>query len=376
MSQMSRRSFNKTVVGTAAASILSGLPIEAQQQSGSTTPKLTGSITDVPGIKVGHFTDPRRPTGCTVILFDEKGAATGVDYDGSAPGTYQVALLQPVSFIQEVWGIVLSGGSSFGLATVPGVVRYLEEQKIGLKFGIGLVPIVVGAIIYDLGVGGNASIRPDAEGAYKACQTATTVNVPQGNVGGGAGATVGKMLFQQGMRGMKAGVGMASMQVGEVIIAALMIVNAVGDIVDWKTGKVIAGARRPDGRGFASIPEMLRTNPPRSARAAITPEDPIFQSTTIGLVATNAEFNKTEMTKIAMMANCGAARCINPYHTPGDGDTLFAASTRRVKSDLSLSVIGSLAAEVVSEAVLQSAKMATSIADWPAYRDYTTKLQG
>jgi L-aminopeptidase/D-esterase-like protein len=168
---------------------------------------------------------------------------------------------------------------------------------------------------------------------------------------------------------------MASMRIGDVVIGALMVVNAAGDIVDWKTGKVIAGARRPDGKGFAGIPETLKHRPPRSGtRAARVPEDPVFESTTIGVVATNPTFNKTEMTKIAMMANCGASRCINPYHTPGDGDTLFGVSTRRVQSDFSLSVIGSLAAEVVSEAVVQSAKMATSIPDWPAYRDYTAKL--
>ena len=356
--------------------MLGQLPLAAQNQAVQAQTPLTGSITDVPGIKVGHFTDSRRPTGVTVVLFGDEGAATGVDFDGSAPGTYQVSLLQPVSFIEEIWGIVLSGGSSFGLASVPGAARYLEEQKIGLKFGIGLVPIVVGAIIYDLQVG-NASIRPDAEAAYQACKIAAAANVAQGNVGAGAGATVGKMLGQFGMRGMKSGVGMASMRVGDVVIGALMVVNAAGNIVDWRTGKVIAGSRTPDGKGLASIPEVLEHPPARSpGRAGIRPvaEDPVFQSTTIGVVATNATFNKTQMTKIAMMANCGAARCINPYHTPGDGDTLFAASTRRVKSDLSLSVIGSLAAEVVSEAIVQSAKMATSIPDWPAYRDYTAKL--
>lgn len=371
MPKLTRAQFHRAILGGATM-----LPFAAQSQQRNAQSQLTGSITDVPGIRVGHFTDRRRPTGVTVILFDAEGAATGVDFDGSAPGTYQVSLLQPVSFIQEIWGIVLSGGSSFGLASVPGAARYLEEQKIGLKFGIGLVPIVVGAIIYDLGVGDSA-IRPDAESAYQACKAATIKNVAQGNVGAGAGATVGKMLGQFGMRGMKSGVGMASMRVGDVVIGALIVVNAAGNIVDWRTGKVIAGARTPDGKGLASIPEILENPPARPrARGAIRPvaEDPVFQSTTIGVVATNATFNKTEMTKIAMMANCGAARCINPYHTPGDGDTLFAASTRRVKSDLSVSVIGTLAAEVVSEAIVQSAKMAASIPDWPAYRDYTAKL--
>lgn len=375
---MNRRQFGNGILAAAGVSALQPLTW-AQEKPPIETPKgvsgpWAGSITDVPGIRVGHFTDTRRPTGCTVLLFEEKGAATGVDFDGSAPGTYQVALLQPVSFIQEVWGICLSGGSSFGLQTCPGVVRYLEEQKVGLGFGIGLVPIVVGAIIYDLGVG-DGKIRPDAESAYKACQAATDKATEQGNVGAGAGGTCGKMLRREGYGGMKSGLGMASLKIGDVVIGALMVTNPVGDIVDYRTGKVAAGARSKDQKGFVRIPDVLRTAPPRAGnRAAFVPEDPVMQATTIGVVATNATFNKTEMTKIAMMANCGASRAINPYHTPGDGDTLFGVSTRKVQSDLSLSVIGSLAAEVVAEAVLQSAKTATSIPDWPAYRDYTAKL--
>lgn len=352
-----------------------------------------GSITDVEGIQVGHFTDTRCPTGCTALLFGPEGAATGVDFDGSAPGTYQVSLLQPVSFVQEIWGIVLSGGSSFGLATAPGVAKFLEEQKVGLKFGVGLVPLVCGAIIYDLGIGGQTP-RPDFEAGYKAAQAAKGGPVQEGNVGAGAGATVGKMLFLEEIGGMKAGVGTASMRVGDVVIAALMVCNAVGQIQDWKTGKIIAGARRKDGKGFIDIPSELQKNPPRWKRdASAQPtqpgssndgilhtasmhagEDPVLGSTTIGVVATNAIFNKVEMTKITMMANCGAARAINPYHTPGDGDTLFGCSTRRVKTDLDVSVIGSLAAEVVAHAVLRSATQATSIENWPAYRDYTAKL--
>ena len=373
---MNRREFHKVVAGTIGA-VGTGLLTADRGLAAaieSDSKQLNGTLTDVEGISVGHFTDSRRPTGCTVLLFGEEGAATGVDFDGSAPGSYQVALLQPTSFIQEIWGMVLSGGSSFGLATAPGVVKYLEEQKIGLKFGVGLVPIVVGSIIYDLGVG-DGTIRPDAEAGYKAAKAVSTKPVEQGNVGAGAGATCGKMLGQMGAFGMKCGIGTASIRIGETVIAALMVVNAVGDVVDWKTGKVIAGARRADGKGFANIAETLRTNPPKGGRrAALLAEDPTMGATTIGVVATNATFNKVEMTKIAMMANCGAGRCINPYHTPGDGDTLYGVSTRKVKSDLSLSVIGSLAAEVVSEAVLQSAKMATSIDKWPAYRDYTAKL--
>jgi len=373
MSPLTRRDFSRSVIGTVGVSMAASLVNLPETQAALAAS--TGSIIDVPGIQVGHYTDAQRPTGCTVLLFGAEGAATGVDYDGSAPGTYQVTLLQPVSFVQEVWGIVLSGGSSFGLATAPGVTRFLEEQKIGLKFGIGLVPLVVGAIIYDLGVGGSAEIRPDFEAGYKAAKAASNAPVQEGNVGAGAGATVAKMLTLQGFHGMKSGIGTASLRIGDVVIGAIMSVNAVGQVMDWRTGKILAGPRLPDGKGFMSIPDRLKTDPPRSnQRAALGSEDPILGSTTIGVVATNAEFNKTEMTKIAMMANCGAARVINPYHTPGDGDTLFACSTRKVKSDLSVSVIGALAAEVVAEAAMRSATQATSIDGWPAYRDYTVKL--
>jgi L-aminopeptidase/D-esterase-like protein len=208
-----------------------------------------------------------------------------------------------------------------------------------------------------------------------AAKAAASGPVQEGNVGAGAGATCGKMLFQQGNGGMKSGVGTASVRIGDVVVGALMVVNAVGEVRDWRTGAILAGARRKDGKGFVGITDELIRNPPHPRqRAAIQSEDPILGSTTIGVVATNAEFNKIEMTKIAMMANCGASKVIMPYHTPGDGDTLFACSTRKVKSDLSVSVIGAVAAEVVARAAMRCATQAMSIPDWPAYRDYTAKL--
>jgi L-aminopeptidase/D-esterase-like protein len=332
-----------------------------------------GSITDVAGVKVGHYTYTKRPTGCSVILFEE-GAAVGCDFDGSAPGSYQAELLQPVSCVQEIWGVVLSGGSSYGLNTALGVVRYLEERKIGMKCRGGYMPIVAGGIIMDLNVGNDPTIRPDAEGAYQACLKATSGPIEEGTVGGGAGGTVGKMMRQAGGGGMKGGFGTASIRVGDVVIGAAMVLNGVGDIVDWRTGKIIAGARRADGKGFLSINEVLGLPPDHELRSSLEFYDPVMGSTTIGVLAMNATFDKTEMTKIAMMANCGAARTINPYHTPGDGDILYAASTRKLKSNMSVSTAGALAAQVVAEAVLQGAKMATSVDRWPAYRDYTLKL--
>lgn len=332
-----------------------------------------GSITDVAGVKVGHYTYTKRPTGCSVILFEE-GAAVGCDFDGSAPGSYQAELLQPVSCVQEIWGVVLSGGSSYGLNTALGVVRYLEERKIGMRYRGGYMPIVAGGIIMDLNVGNDPTIRPEAEGAYQACLKATNGPIEEGTVGGGAGGTVGKMMRQAGGGGMKGGFGTASVRVGDVVIGAAMVLNGVGDIVDWRTGKIIAGARRADGKGFLSINEVLGLPPDHELRSSLEFYDPVMGSTTIGVLATNATFDKTEMTKIAMMANCGAARTINPYHTPGDGDILYAASTRKLKSNMSVSTAGALAAQVVAEAVLQGAKMATSVDRWPAYRDYTLKL--
>jgi len=344
---------------------------EWQAGAGGLNPR--GSITNVPGVKAGHFTLAKRPTGCSVILFEE-GAAVGCDFDGSAPGSYQAELLQPVSCVQDIWGVVLSGGSSFGEAAPLGVVRYLEERKIGMKYRGGYMPIVAAGIIMDLGVGGDAGIRPGPEDAYQACLRASSGPIEEGTVGGGAGGTVGKMMRQNGGGGMKGGFGTASMRIGDVVIGAAMVLNGVGDIVDWRTGKIIAGARRADGKGFLNITEVLGLPPEHELRAGLEFYDPAMGSTTIGVLATNATFNKTEMTKIAMMANCGASRAINPYHTPGDGDILYAASTHKVKSNLSVSTVGALAAQVVGEAVLQGAKMATTVDQWLSYRDYTLKL--
>jgi len=367
MGQMNRRKFNHAVVSSAGVALL-GHP-DADERTDEVKVS-DGSITDVPGVRVGHFTDSRRPTGCTAILFDGEASA-GVDYDGSAPGSYLGVLLQPVSPIETIHGMLLTGGGPMGLAAVPGAVRYLEERKAGFDWGIPnvRVPIVVGAVIDDLALG-DARIRPDAEAAYKACQSASPAPLAEGNVGVGAGATVGKMLASHGFGGMKSGLGTASLRLGDVVIGALVVVNAVGDIVDWRTGKILAGARRPDGKGFADIIETLKTlgrSPQASYRQV---QDPVLHSTTLAVVATNARFNKTAMTKIAMMASTGAARTINPYHTNGDGDSTFAVSTNKLSSDLGISLIGALAAELVSRAVLRALKRASSIEGWPCCNDY------
>jgi len=369
MTDMNRRELFHTVAGAATAGMLANLTAAGQET------KRQGSFTDVPGIRVGHFTEKRRPTGCTVILFEQE-ASVGVDYDGSAPGDFLGVMLQPASPINTVHGILLAGAGPFGLPAVQGVTRYLEEKKAGFDWGIPnlRIPIVVGAVIDDLALG-DAGIRPGPEEAYKACQTASSVPVEEGNVGIGAGATVGKMLIGQGIGGMKAGVGCAGRRFGEVIISAMVVANAVGDIRDWRTAKILAGGRRADGKGFVDIAERLGRNLAEK-RAAVSSwlHDPAFRSTTLALVATNVDFNKTELTKMAMMASTGAARAINPYHTTGDGDSTFAISTNRLKQRVPVSVVGALAAELVSEALKRSVLTATSIENWPAYRDYTAKL--
>ncbi len=371
MSDVNRREFGFALAGSAGLGRVGSqiATAEAQVATG-------GSLTDVGGIRVGHFTDNRRPTGCTAILFEGE-ATVGVDYDGSAPGDHLGVMLQPVSPIETVHGILLAGAGPFGLAAVHGMERYLEENKQGFDWGIPNVriPIVVGAVIDDLALG-DARFRPGPEEGYKACQAAASSPVKQGNVGVGAGATVGKMLISQGIGGMKAGVGCASRRFGDVIIGALVVANSVGDIRDWHTGKILAGARRQDGRGFVNIVETLGKNLSRRSNGASLPiHDPAFRSTTLALVATNVDFNKTQLTKIAMMASTGAARVINPYHTTGDGDSTFAISTNKLKGDVPLSAVGALAAEIVSEAAVQSVKMASSIEGWPAYRDYTERLK-
>lgn len=359
---ISRRAFAATVAGAA------GLPgmLRAQQRPQAAA---AGSLTDVPGLRVGHWTDTRRPTGCTAILFDPD-AAMGIDYDGSAPGETGVVLLQPISPVETVHGLFLTGGGMFGLGAHAGVIRYLEDQKRGFDWGGSIrVPIVPGAVIDDLALG-DPTIRPDPQAAYKACEAASANPVAEGNVGAGAGATVGRMVRRFTAGGMKGGLGTASLRLGEIVVGALAVVNAAGDVLDWRKGQIVAGARRPDGKGFADIVEVMKRTivKPNAAREVI--HDPALRSTTLAVVATNVALTKTQLTKVAMMANCGAARAIRPYHTTGDGDQLFAISTRRLKrDDVNVTIVGTLAGEVIAGAIVRGVLMASSVEGWPAARD-------
>jgi L-aminopeptidase/D-esterase-like protein len=359
---VNRREFGQTVAGAVAL----GAQQSAQQSGGRAPAAQGGSLTDVPGISVGHFTDPRRPTGCTAVIF-ESAAAAGVDYDGSAPGESQAVLLQPVSPVEKIHGLFLTGGGVLALPAAGGMLQFFEERKVGFDWGTPdlRIPIVVSAVIDDLAVG-NPRIRPDAEAAYKACEAASSGPVAEGNVGAGAGATVGKMHRGRGIGGMKGGIGSASLTLGEVVISALAVVNAAGDVLDWRSGTIVAGARRPDG-SFADSVDVMRGMVTGTPRAAL--QDEALRSTTLAVVATNVDLNKTALTKLAMMANCGAARAIRPYHTTGDGDQLYAVSTARLtRSDLQLTVLGALAADVVAEAIVRGVRAAASVEGWPGLK--------
>jgi L-aminopeptidase/D-esterase-like protein len=325
-----------------------------------------GSLTDVGGLRVGHFTDPRRPTGCTVVLFD-KPAAAGADYNGSAPAETLGVMLQPVSPLEHIHAILLLGGGPLALGASAGVVRFLEEQKVGYDWGIPnlRIPVVVGAAIDDLALG-DGRIRVGPDEAYRACQQASAAAVAEGSVGAGAGATVGKLFAGRGHQGMKGGVGCASARLGRLAIGVLVVVNAAGDVVDRK-GAIVAGARDADGRGFASTLELLRRD--LAARSASALGEEPLRATTLTLVATNLALSKTQLTKLAMMAGTGAARAIQPYHTQSDGDQVLAVSTGQLDARASLTAVGAAAAELVSDAVVRAVTSATGVPGWLAVRD-------
>jgi L-aminopeptidase/D-esterase-like protein len=268
--------------------------------------------------------------------------------------------------VDKVNAIVLSGGSAYGLDAAQGVVRYLEERNIGWKVGpLGVVPIVPSAILFDLGFGGNPKIRPTADCGYKAAETASYAAVPEGNIGAGAGATVGKM----GMgRSMKGGIGSASVTLPNgLVVAAIVAINAVGDVIDPQTGQVVAGVRTQDGKGLADVRKLLKSG------ALIRPTPPrAGESTTIGLVATNARLTKTEVNRVAVMADDGFARAINPSHTSGDGDTIFALATGRWNGEANSSMVGALAAEAVAEAIVRAVVAAESLGGVPSARELGT----
>jgi L-aminopeptidase/D-esterase-like protein len=339
---------------TVTVSVLAAGPGAPASQNGTNK-----TITAVGGVEVGHHTLTERPTGCTVVLVAQ-GAVAGVDVRGSAPGTRETALLDPINLVQQVQAVVLAGGSAFGLDTASGVVRYLDERGIGYDTRIAKVPIVPAAILFDLGVGGSPSIRPTAACGYAAAKAATTDPVAEGNVGAGAGATVGKLAGRT--RAMKAGLGSAAIRLPDgLVVGAIVAVNAVGDVIDPASGEVVAGVRTADGKGLADARRLLRGGALFDGRAG--------QNTTIGVVATNARLTKVQATKVAQMAHDGYARALSVAHTMSDGDTIFALATGMLDRDANVSRVGALAAEVMADAIVRAAREATGIPGFPAARD-------
>ena len=339
--------------------------------STSATP---GGLTAVAGLRVGHFTDARRPTGCTVVLCDG-GAVAGVDVRGAAPGTRETELLAPVNSVDRVHAILLAGGSAFGLDAAGGVVRWLDDRGIGIavgpKRGDGspiTVPIVPAAILFDLWIG-DASIRPDASAGHAACEAASRDRPAEGNVGAGSGASIGKLFGID--RAMRGGLGTASISAGGVTVAALVAVNAMGDVVDPHTGRLVAGAR------IASDDNALLDTAAALRRGEWPPSLLLQQSgaaTTLAIVATDAVQTKAEASKTAQMAHDGLARTIRPVHTMSDGDVVFALATGASGRRVHTTLLGALAAEALAEAVVRGVRAATALSGaglptLPAARD-------
>lgn len=319
---------------------------------------MNGTLTDIPGLKVGHWTNREAATGCTVIVCPAGGAVAGVDVRGSAPGTRENQLLSPVNFVQRIHALLLAGGSAYGLAAADGVMRWLEEHDLGLDVGVAKVPIVPAAVIFDLSIG-DPKIRPDAAAGYAACEDASDAPVAQGNVGAGTGATVGKVLgFKYATKG---GLGSASRRLSSgLVIAALAVVNAYGEIMDQHTGTIIAGVRNPNGAGFAHAVPMMELVFGQTWQG--------LSNTTLGVIATNAALTKAEATKIAQMGHDGLARAIRPIHTMFDGDAVFALAAGDHKADVN--VIGAVGAEVLAEAVVNGVRAAEALAGVPAAHDF------
>lgn len=325
-----------------------------------------GHIARVQGIQVGHFTDPRRPTGCSVVLCPQ-GAVGGVDVRGAAPGTRETDLLDPSHLVQQVHGITLSGGSAWGLDAASGTVRWLEEQGAGLDIGVGRIPLVPAAVLFDVMLG-DMRIRPDAAAGYAACQAASHERPAEGSVGAGAGAVVGKIFGHT--RAMKGGIGTASFTVDGVTVGALVACNALGDVYHPHTGQLLAGARTADGQQLLGARDaLLRGEAPSAILAG--------SNTTLGVVATDAQITKPQAQRLATVAHDGLARAINPVHTMSDGDTLFALGTGQSGRSLGLMTLFTLAAEAVALATARAILLAQSVdvagqerlpswADWQA----------
>ncbi|WP_297439267.1 P1 family peptidase [uncultured Clostridium sp.] len=314
------------------------------------------NIQDIDGFKLGHASNFDAATGCTVLICEE-GASAGVSVRGGAPGTRETDLLDPSELIQKIHAIILSGGSAFGLDAASGVMEYLESKDVGFDVTVAKVPIVCSAVLFDLGCG-SSKIRPDKQMGIDACiNSENYTNNTNGNIGCGTGATVGKFFGPKSA--MKGGFGSYAVQIGDLKVAAIVGVNALGDIKDPSTAKIIAGALDKNNEFIDTENSMLTSN--------IKAQSAFKGNTTIGAIITNANLSKAENKKIASMAHNGFARTIYPAHTMFDGDTIFAVSNGTEKFDTSL--IGTIATKVMEEAVLRAVKNAKSLFDFKSYND-------
>ncbi len=320
---------------------------------------MNATLTAVSGLEVGHHTDLDHATGCTVVLC-RAGASAGVDVRGGSPGTRETDLLQPMRRVDRVHAVVLSGGSAYGLDAASGVMRYLEEAGIGVRVGAAIVPIVSAAILFDLGLI-TGEVRPGPAEGYVAAQAASNAPVTEGSVGAGTGATVGKLLGLE--RAVKGGIGSAAVTLPDgITVAALIAVNAVGDVVDHNTGQLLAAPRRVGEPGFVSSVAALLWG----EEAASEESAPSLGNTTIGVVATDATLTKEEANWLARVSHDGLALTIRPCHTPRDGDTMFAMATNQRQSPGDLTPMGAAAVEVAARAVLRAVRTATGLGGVPA----------
>ena len=366
------RKYNRRMRATFAFVVLTAGCAAVAANAGPGTPRDGGpegpplqalQITAVDGIKVGHHTLKERPTGCTVVIA-EAGAVGSVEVLGGAPGTTETDLLASENLVEEVHAVFMSGGSAFGLDVAGGVRRYLSERKIGFPFGGQYVPIVPGAIIFDLPIGGRPEIRPGAECGYEAAKAAATGPVAEGNVGAGAGATVGKLLGRE--RAMKGGLGSAALRLPSgLTVGAIATVNAAGSIIDPATGAPVAGLRTSDGRSLEDVRRIVR--------GERLPQSPAPENTTVVIVATNAKLTKARANFVAKMAQAGLARAILPVFTLSDGDTVFVMATGTHEGVVDVSQLGALAAEAVSDAILRAVRAASGIPGYPAARDLSSR---
>jgi L-aminopeptidase/D-esterase-like protein len=315
------------------------------------------SLCDVPGVLVGHASDTENLTGCTAVIF-ERPAVAGVDVRGSSPATRETDLLSPTGRVLETHALLLTGGSAFGLSAATGVVRFLEERGIGYDVRVARVPIVPAAVLFDLAVG-SSTVRPDAMMGYEAASSARSGDLAQGSVGAGTGATVGKVLGME--RAMKGGVGSASVTLaGGLVVGALAAVNAFGDVLDPETGGTLAGPRRDDG----TLGDTVELLPDAADRMRWG------ESTTLGVIATNARLLRPQATKVAQMAHDGLARAIQPVHTSVDGDAVFAASVGDVRA--APDVVGAWGARVMQEAILRAVREAKGVPGIPSVSEYAS----